>query len=290
MGPLTHFLGHKFQWQHYSIESKPHLRLHLSQTAYVDHLVNIANLSQSSKPVLTPYRSGYPVNAVLHNPQDPQSPTAKQNLQNKYRELVGSLNWLSQGTRLDLATITSMLAKYQNSPTLQHLKAAKYAIRYVKQTRNFGVNFDSNFQSHIQSYIQFPFDPLIATTDASWGSQDLSSMPSDAQIPLFKSRSISGHIIFLFGPIHWQSKRQSITARSSAEAEIYATDEYVRELTYIRKNSQTLNLPNNSSPNQSTSSTITWLACNGAKIEQQELLDTFNYATMPSEKMLEENS
>lgn len=45
---------------------------------------------------------------------------------------------------------------------------------------------------------------------------------------------ISGHIIFLFGPLHWQSKRQSITAKSSAEPEIYATDELVREFTYIR--------------------------------------------------------
>ena len=46
---------------------------------------------------------------------------------------------------------------------------------------------------------------------------------------------MSGHIIFLYGPLHWQSKRQTITARSSAEAEIYATDECVRELTYLRK-------------------------------------------------------
>ena len=46
---------------------------------------------------------------------------------------------------------------------------------------------------------------------------------------------MSGHIIFMYRPIHWQSKRQTITARSSAEAEIYATDECVRELTFIRK-------------------------------------------------------
>ena len=46
---------------------------------------------------------------------------------------------------------------------------------------------------------------------------------------------MSGHIIHLYGPLHWQCKRQTITARSSAEAEIYATDECVRELTYLRK-------------------------------------------------------
>jgi len=34
----------------------------------------------------------------------------------------------------------------------------------------------------------------------------------------------------LFGPLHWVSRRQSITAASSAEAEIYATDECVKFL------------------------------------------------------------
>ena len=159
------------------------------------------------------------------------------------RSLVGSLNWLSQGTRPDLATIASMLAKYQNSPTSAHAEAAKYAIRYVKQTKHLGIQFDNNYQPNLQSYIKFQLDPLTAATDANWGPQDLSSTPTNYQIPLFKSRSISGHIIFLFGPLHWQSKRQSVTARSSAEAEIYATDECVRELTYIRNIFTNLGLP-----------------------------------------------
>ena len=170
------------------------------------------------------------------------SKSEKQLLQDKMRQLVGSLNWLSQGTRPDLATITSMLAKYQNSPTRAHVEAARYAIRYVKQTRHLGIHFDSNFRPNLQSYVHFPLDPLTATTDANWGSQDLSNTAHNQQLPLFKSRSISGHIIFLFGPLHWQSKRQSITARSSAEAEIYATDECVRELTYIRNIFKNLDL------------------------------------------------
>ena len=34
-------------------------------------------------------------------------------------------------------------------------------------------------------------------------------------------------------PIHWTSKRQLITARSSAEAEIYATDECIKSLQHL---------------------------------------------------------
>ena len=49
-------------------------------------------------------------------------------------------------------------------------------------------------------------------------------------MPLFKTRSISGFIILYNGPLHWVSRRQKVTARSSAEAEIYATDECVKAL------------------------------------------------------------
>ena len=232
MGPVTHFLGHKFQWETYSINDSPQLRVHLSQTAYADNLASIAGLQDASKPVITPYRSGLPVDAIT---APPPSPSDKATLKQQLRTLVGCMNWLCQGTRPDIATITSMLAQYQNSPTAAHIQAAKYAIRYIQQTKHLGIYFDSQFRNQLESYIKYPKDPLVALTDANWGSQDLSKIPENKTIPLFKSRSISGHIIFLFGPLHWQSKRQTITARSSAEAEIYATDECVRELTYIRK-------------------------------------------------------
>lgn len=41
---------------------------------------------------------------------------------------------------------------------------------------------------------------------------------------------MSGYIIWLGGPVHCVSKCQSIMARSSAEAEIYATDKCVKQL------------------------------------------------------------
>jgi len=44
------------------------------------------------------------------------------------------------------------------------------------------------------------------------------------------SRSMSAFYIDLLGPVHWLSKRQKVTAASSAEAEIYATDECVKFL------------------------------------------------------------
>jgi hypothetical protein len=41
---------------------------------------------------------------------------------------------------------------------------------------------------------------------------------------------MSAYYIDLFGPLHWVSKRQKVTAGSSAEAEIYTMDECIKFL------------------------------------------------------------
>ena len=161
-----------------------------------------------------------------------------------------------------------MLAQYQNNPSPGNLKAAKYVAKYLKNTKNLGIVFDSN-QHHIpHSFLHHPIHLVHALTDANWGAQDQSCIFASTQsLDLFKSRSIYGHIIFLYGPIHWQSKRQTITARSSAEAEIYATDECVKELQYLCKIFQDLNLQKTNLKNPIPVLTIIWHVCNGAKIK-----------------------
>ncbi len=49
-------------------------------------------------------------------------------------------------------------------------------------------------------------------------------------LPLFVSHSMSAFYIDLLGPVHWLSEWQTVTAGSSAAAEIYATDECVKFL------------------------------------------------------------
>ena len=45
---------------------------------------------------------------------------------------------------------------------------------------------------------------------------------------------MSGFLIWYNGPLHWCAKRQKCTARSSAESEIYATDECVKVLLELK--------------------------------------------------------
>ena len=156
-------------------------------------------------------------------------------LKQQLQSYVGSLLWLSQATRPDLSVITSILAKHQNNPSPGHIAAAKYVIKYLKSTKSMGIAFHSDGKLNIQSFIHFsiPKTRIFAMTDANWGSQD-QSVPNPQEPPteidLYKTRSISGYLINLMGPLHWSANRQHITARSTAEADIYATDECVKSI------------------------------------------------------------
>jgi hypothetical protein len=85
-------------------------------------------------------------------------------------------------------------------------------------------------------------------SDANWGPQD-ASIRKSADLPLFVSRLMSAYYVDLFGPLHWLSKRQSVTAGSSAEAEIYATDECVKFLLELVQLMESLNLKEEFMPN-----------------------------------------
>ena len=84
---------------------------------------------------------------------------------------------------------------------------------------------------------------IISTCDANWGPQDQSRPnPQDPDVDMFISGLLSGYITFLNGPLHWKAKRQPCTARSTAEAEILATDECVKHILYLSHIIKDLNL------------------------------------------------
>jgi hypothetical protein len=226
MGQVTHFLGIEFTWQ-----SLPngHLAVSLTQQSFVDTLldslgISIDNVSHFS----TPYRSGYPFDSV---PFVEMSSSERDKLWLKYQSLVGSLNWLPHTTCPDLSTIVSLLAQHQSLPSPEHYDAALYVVKYLATTKSLGIYFTSSRDSILQSYLHFPLQQsFVSMSNANWGPQDASISSNKQDLPLFVSRSMSAFYIDLFGPLHWISKSQSTMAASSAEAEIYATDECVKFL------------------------------------------------------------
>jgi len=159
------------------------------------------------------------------------SATERNDLRLRFQSLVGSLNWLAHTTRPDIATVVSLLAQHQSEPSNGHMNYALHVAGYLASTKSLGIYFTSRCQTKLESFLHFPIKPsVLSMSDANWGPQDALASSSGTALPLFVSRSISAFYIDLFGPLHWISRRQKVTAASSAEAEIYATDECIKFL------------------------------------------------------------
>jgi len=225
MGKVSHFLGIEFTWKELS---DGHLSVSLTQQSFIESLLDSLNIHfENISSYSSPYHSGLHIDSIPHQEM---SSSSRDHLRLQYQSLIGSLNWLAHTTRPDLSTIVSLLAQHQSMPSQGHYDAALYVVKYLATTRNLGLYFTSLRTSTLESFLHFPVQPpLLAMSDANWGPQDATSSPLQ-DLPLFVSCSMSAFYIDLFGPLHWLSKRQMVTAGSSAEAEIYATDECVKFL------------------------------------------------------------
>lgn len=56
----------------------------------------------------------------------------------EYISIVGSLRYLAY-TRPDITFVVGVVSRFMEKPTINHLKAVKGILRYVKGTMNHGV-------------------------------------------------------------------------------------------------------------------------------------------------------
>ena len=175
----------------------------MSQTAFIEILVAMANLSQHTIERKTPYKLGYSVDLI---PPSKLSKTAQKQAMKLMRMLIGSLNWLSISTRPDITTITNMLAKYSAKPSHAHIDSAKYIIKHLKGSKDMGIHFATESNSEVEAFIKFPGanKTLVAQTDTNWGPQDQSKpKPNESrQLNLFKTHSVSGYVLWFGRPLH----------------------------------------------------------------------------------------
>ena len=226
MGQVSHFLGIEFNWIYLE---DGHLSVTLTQQSFIKNLLDTLGYTvQNQSTFTTPYQCGVSIDTI---PTPTLSVAEQDSLRLRYQSLVGSLNWLAHTTRPDLSTIVSLLAQHQSSPSPGHLEAAIYVVKYLSHTKTLGIYFSSLRQVQLESFLHFPVSqPLLSMSDANWGPQDASLSKTKLELPLFASRSMSACYIDLLGPLHWISKQQTVSAGSSAEAEIYATSECVKFL------------------------------------------------------------
>lgn len=129
----------------------------------------------------------------------------------RYQRLVGRLIYLSH-TRPDLAYAVGVVSQFMHSPRESHMEAVYRILRYLKSAPGRGILFSKHDHLQVEAY-----------TDADWAGS------------VTDRRSTSGYCTFVGGNlVTWRSKKQSVVARSSAEAEFRAMAHGVCELLWLK--------------------------------------------------------
>jgi hypothetical protein len=129
-----------------------------------------------------------------------------------YRSLIGSLLYLT-ATRPDIQFAVNYLSRFMQEPSQNHFVAAKRVLRYLRGTAGFGIHFVKSSSIN-----------LVGFSDSDWGGSDEGMM------------STSGYCFAVGKSVFcWNSKKQSVVAHSTAEAEYIAAYVAAKQLIWLRK-------------------------------------------------------
>jgi hypothetical protein len=178
----------------------------LSQKSYIGNLVERFGL-QDAHTVSIPLTP----RAIFTKEQCPKTPEEIADMNgNNYRELIGSLQYVSLATRPDITFAVSKLAQFLNNPARIHLEAALRVLRYLKGTSRHTLNLGGEIAD------------LTGFSDSDWaGDRD--------------DRKSIGAYVFMMGDgaISWKTKKQSSVALSSVEAEYMAMCQAAKEAVWL---------------------------------------------------------
>lgn len=129
----------------------------------------------------------------------------------RYQRLVGKLIYLSH-TRPDISFAVSYVSQFMHAPTEEHMATVMRVLRYLKGSPGRGLFFKKNTRRGIEAY-----------TDADWAGS------------ITDRRSTSGYCSFVWGNlVTWRSKKQTVVARSSAEAELRSLAHGLCEMMWLK--------------------------------------------------------
>jgi hypothetical protein len=179
-------------------------KVHIDQCAYLETVLQRCGM-QDAKSAATPLPAGYMPEAL------PQDAAVDPELRSRYQTVIGSLLYLTLGTRPDIAFAVTKLAQFAARPSQEHLNKALYICRYLVGTKNYCLTYDGGSGQG-----------LIACTDSDWASDHSSR------------KSQTGYFLKLAGgAISWTSRAQRTIALSSTEAEYMALSDCSRQVVWM---------------------------------------------------------
>ncbi|MBW0477039.1 hypothetical protein O181_016754 [Austropuccinia psidii MF-1] len=194
---LTQHLGCKLDW-------KKNNTLEISQTDLIIKLLHDHDMDDS-KGVKTP------CNGNLISELDNEGEVIATN---NYQKAIGSLNYLAPHIRPDIMFMVNQLSKYSIRPNAKHWTAVKHLLQYLKSTITMTLYYSKKTNEP---------DKILA----GWADADYANSKQDR-------KSITGYVTTVFGnPISWVTKKQSVVAQSTTEAEFIAMNICVKQLRWM---------------------------------------------------------
>jgi len=168
----------------------------ISQTNFIENLLSNFKITQN-KRTNTPCTLN---NITNDKPFDPTT----------YKSVIGSLIYLAKCTRPDISFAVHHAARQCENPTYADWYKIINILKYLNNTKYYKILYNG-------------LGPFHGYTDA-----DFAGDKEDR-------KSTSGHI-FLMGnsPISWYSKKQTIVATSTAEAEFISASECIKKALWFR--------------------------------------------------------
>ena len=174
--------------------------LALSQSHYIETI-----LGKCKNLDIVPVKT--PIDVNLHLSKN----TGENKAQNEYASILGSLMYVMNCTRLDIACAVSKLSRFTVRPNENHWKAMKLLLGYLKHTQDYALHY-TEYPAVLEGYC-----------DANWitGTKD--------------TKSASGYVFTLGGAtVSWKSSKQTCIARSTMESEFIALDKAGEEAEWLR--------------------------------------------------------
>ncbi|KAK2426061.1 putative mitochondrial protein [Trifolium repens] len=180
LGNLNYFLGLEFT------ETSKGLVIH--QRKYITDILKRFNMMNCN-----PANSPMEANLKLNN--DEEGAAVDSTL---YKQMVGCLRYACN-SRPDICHSVGVVSRFMQKPRVAHMQAVKRILRYLQGTADHGILFPKPLNHK---------NNLIGYCDSDWCGDQI------------ERRSTMGYVFRLFdSPISWSSKKQTVVALSTCEAE-----------------------------------------------------------------------
>ncbi|WOG83188.1 hypothetical protein DCAR_0102362 [Daucus carota subsp. sativus] len=206
LGPIKYYLGIEF---HRSDKG-----IFMNQQKFITDLLASASMTDC-KPLSVPVAPHVKLFDNIDSGELIDNPS-------QYRAWVGKLLYLTS-SRPDISFSVQSLSQFLQAPRTAHMEAARRVLRYLKHTKTHGLFFPSQNTLEFKGY-----------SDSDWAGD------------VIDRRSVGGYC-FLLGSatISWRAKKQSLTSRSSAEAEYRALADASCEVMWLKQLLGELTVPVN---------------------------------------------